>query len=123
MWLCSLEHSAALSTLLLKLLSQEGFRQEGKPAKAGLETQPTRACVDVLTAEGGSGPTKRNRIFTSLQFFIPLLRVASQISGLFAEGWWWQLLRNRPLAHFHCLISQSPSTVLFELPGACCWVT
>jgi len=84
--LCSLLHFAALSTLLLKPLSHERFLQEGKPAKVALVTQPTRACVDVLAGEGGSGCTKRNRICTSSQFFIPPLQVALQISGLFAEG-------------------------------------
>lgn len=38
-------HSVALSTLLLKPLSKQGFLQEGEPAKVGLVTQPTSASV------------------------------------------------------------------------------
>lgn len=81
----SLLRFTPLSTVLLKRFLQERCLQEGKPAEAGLVTQPTGACVGVLTAEGGSEHTKRNHIFASSQFLIPLLQVASQISSLVAE--------------------------------------
>lgn len=65
---CSLVCFAALSTLLLKPLSQGKVLQEGKPPKAGVVTQPTRTCIDVFTAEAGSALTKRNHIFIAILY-------------------------------------------------------
>lgn len=102
-WLCSVEHFAALSILLLKLLSQERFLQESKPTKVSLVTQLT--CAEFMSELQKEAPHPLKEITSSLHrnSLFPCCRWQRRQTASLLRGWW-RLLWNRPLAHFHCLV-------------------